>query len=206
MHSRRSRERAINERARTAFFLNATQCGVELNLTRVKLLLDRETGNIIAYMALLCDAIQLDTEEVQQMGWDIPFRTIPALKIGKLAVNQAYERHHYGSFMLWLALGFAENLLHEGIACRFLTVDADVLSSSDNRALVCLQPVLFSGKLFCFPNVHYDRLPPFLLPATPHIRPGTYDMLGPYIAAIRRPAAATASRSDSGASTSTSPS
>ena len=85
----------------------------ELNLTRVKLLLDRETGNIIAYMALLCDAIQLDTEEVQQMGWDIPFRTIPALKIGKLAVNQAYERHHFGSFMLWLALGIAENLLHE---------------------------------------------------------------------------------------------
>ena len=85
-------------------------------------------------MALLCDAIQLDTEEVQQMGWDIPFRTIPALKIGKLAVNQAYERHHYGSFMLWLALGFAENLLHEGIACRFLTVDADVLSSSDTPA------------------------------------------------------------------------
>jgi len=62
---------------------------------------------------------------------------------------------------------------------------------SDNRALVCLQPVLFSGKLFCFPNVHYDRLPPFLLPAAPHIRPGTYDMLGPYIATIRRPAAAT---------------
>ena len=68
------------------------------------------------------------------MGWDIPFRTIPALKIGKLAVNQAYERHHYGSFMLWLALGFAENLLHEGIACRFLTVDADVLSNSDTPA------------------------------------------------------------------------
>ena len=116
------------------FLVNDAPKFSELNLTRVKLLLDRETGNIIAYMALLCDAIQLDTEEVQQMGWDIPFRTIPALKIGKLAVNQAYERHHYGSFMLWLALGFAENLLHEGIACRVLTVDADVLSNSDTPA------------------------------------------------------------------------
>ena len=113
------------------FLVNDAPKFSELNLTRVKLLLDRETGNIIAYMALLCDAIQLDTVEVQQMGWDIPFRTIPALKIGKLAVNQAYERHHYGSCMLWLALGFAENLLHEGIACRFLTVDADLLSNSD---------------------------------------------------------------------------
>ena len=38
------------------------------------------------------------------------------------------------SNLLWLALGFAENLLHEGIACRFLTVDADVLSNSDTPA------------------------------------------------------------------------
>ena len=73
MHLRRSRKRAINDFPGDAnlgdfscsvddyrdFLVNDAPKFSELNLTRVKLLLDRETGNIIAYMALLRDAIQL---------------------------------------------------------------------------------------------------------------------------------------------------
>jgi hypothetical protein len=53
------------------------------------------------------------------------------LKIGKLATDKNRTENHYGCYLLELALGFAENLLDQGIACRFLTVDADIEYNPD---------------------------------------------------------------------------
>lgn len=68
----------------------------------------KQTADIIAYMALSTDSFLLDKEEKTKEGIEIPINSIPALKIGKLAVDYRCKDKPYGSFMLWLALGVLE--------------------------------------------------------------------------------------------------
>ncbi|PKM79513.1 MAG: N-acetyltransferase [Firmicutes bacterium HGW-Firmicutes-14] len=96
------------------------------NICQVKLLLDKQSADIIGYMALNSDSFRLDQDEKLKEGLDIPYNSVPALKIGKLAIDAKYKDKPYGSFMLWLALGFAEQLNRLGVGCRFIIVDADV--------------------------------------------------------------------------------
>ena len=100
-----------------------------LNMSRTHLLIDSETDGVLAYMSLVADSIQLSQseKEIEKLGL-IPFSTFPAIKIGKLAVDsEAKEKYRgIGSLMIRLARGFASNVNDQGIACRFLTIDADI--------------------------------------------------------------------------------
>lgn len=87
-------------------------------------------------MTLSADSIRLTREEKE--GHDmtvVPYSSSPALKIGKLAVNKELsdivKRKGYGSFMLELARAFAFDMNKMGVACRFLTVDADIEYNPD---------------------------------------------------------------------------
>lgn len=103
----------------------------ELNISKTFLLIHRSTGELLAYMTLSADSIKLSAEEKEEHDIaKVPYASIPALKVGKLAVNkeiseQAY-RKGYGSFMLEMARAFAFGMNELGIACRFITVDADI--------------------------------------------------------------------------------
>ena len=103
-----------------------------LSISRTHLLIDTRSGKILAYMSLVADSVQLSKseKELEELGL-IPFSTFPALKIGKLAVdNEAKSMYRgIGSLMIRLARGFAYNLNNDGIACRYLTIDADVENS-----------------------------------------------------------------------------
>lgn len=82
-------------------------------------------------MTLSADSIRLTREEKEEHEMTVvPYSSSPALKIGKLAVNKAVsdiaKRTGYGSFMLELARAFAFDMNNMGVACRFLTVDADI--------------------------------------------------------------------------------
>jgi len=80
-------------------------------------------------MSLVADSVQLSKSEKELMDLGIiPFSTFPAIKIGKLAVDKSTKERFYGigSLMIRLARGFTSNLNDNGIACRFLTIDADV--------------------------------------------------------------------------------
>ncbi len=81
-------------------------------------------------MALNTDSFLLDDVEKKKEGLKIPFKSVPALKVGKLAIDIKYANKGYGSFLLWMALGFVEQLNESGIGCRFIVVDADVQSNS----------------------------------------------------------------------------
>lgn len=95
-------------------------------ISQVHLLLDNQSQDVLGYIALLADTIALEPPEKESEELSVPFNSFPALKIGKLATSKYHKEHHYGCFLLELALGFAESLNHSGIACRFLTVDADI--------------------------------------------------------------------------------
>jgi hypothetical protein len=92
------------------------------------LLLERGTGAIAAYMLLVADAIKLSVAEKELHNLKYPFKTIPAMKIAKLAVSAPFrEKYHgIGTNMIAAALGIADRTNRNSFSCRFTTVDADI--------------------------------------------------------------------------------
>ncbi len=105
-------------------------------ISNVHLLLHKETHELLGYMTLSCDTISLSRKEKEQHHLqDVKFISMPAIKIGKLAINKeisnSIKKKGYGSFLLEMARAYAFQLNEDGVACRFLTVDADVEYKKD---------------------------------------------------------------------------
>jgi ribosomal protein S18 acetylase RimI-like enzyme len=92
------------------------------------LLLERSTGAIAAYMSLIADAIKLSATEKELHNLDYPFKTVPAMKIAKLAVSAPFQEKYrgIGSLMVEMAIEIADACNEQYFACRFITVDADI--------------------------------------------------------------------------------
>lgn len=112
-------------------FLEIAEKFYDLNISKTFLLLHRRTDELLAYMTLSADSIKLtkDEKETHDIG-KVPYASIPALKVGKLAVNKEVSeeatRKGYGSFLLEMARAYAFQMNDLGVACRFITVDADI--------------------------------------------------------------------------------
>jgi hypothetical protein len=100
------------------------------------LLREHLTGEIAAYMSLITDAIKLSIAEKELHNPSYPFKTIPAIKIAKLAVSQVYHEKYsgIGSFMIDSAELLALDCNRNYCACRFITVDADIEHDEGVRA------------------------------------------------------------------------
>lgn len=112
-------------------FLKIANKFYDLNISKTFLLLHKRTDELLAYMTLSADSIKLTNAEKELHDISkVPYASIPALKVGKLAVNKELpdeaKRKGYGSFMLEMARAFAFGMNDLGIACRFITVDADI--------------------------------------------------------------------------------
>ena len=92
------------------------------------LLRERITGEIAGYMSLIADAIKLSASEKEMHNLNYPFKTLPAIKIAKLALNQQLKEKYkgLGTYMINKALVFANICNRQLLAARFLTVDADI--------------------------------------------------------------------------------
>jgi GNAT superfamily N-acetyltransferase len=92
------------------------------------LLRERESHGIVGYMSLIADAVKLSTAEKELHKLDYPFKTIPAMKVGKLAVAEAFRQKYrgVGTYLLRQARRYARNFINPYCAARFITVDADV--------------------------------------------------------------------------------
>ena len=97
------------------------------HIAKTWLLLELASGKIAAYMSLIADAIKLSTTEKELHALNYPFKTIPAVKIAKLAVSQSFTEIYkgIGSFMIEAAMSKAIGCNADYCAARFLTVDAD---------------------------------------------------------------------------------
>ncbi|MFZ5639477.1 MAG: hypothetical protein ACOY4Q_02170 [Bacillota bacterium] len=122
--------------------------------------MSKQTADIIGYMALSSDSFRLDQDEKEKEGFDIPYNSVPALKIGKLAISSDYKDNSYGSFMLWLALGYAEQLNRIGVGCRFIVVDADIEHNPDTPEFYVCALIYFriktplNGVFFLWKHCH----------------------------------------------------
>ena len=92
------------------------------------LLTERSTGKVAAYMSLIMDAIKLSFSEKELHNLNYPFRTIPAMKIAKLAVDSSFSKKYkgIGTFLIDTVERLALICNANYCAARFLTVDADI--------------------------------------------------------------------------------
>ena len=103
-------------------------CSQNDHIALTWLLRERATDNITAYMSLIADAIKLSVSEKETHNLNYPFKTIPAMKIAKLAVSHPAQGKYkkLGTYMINKALALARICNRQLFACRFLTVDADI--------------------------------------------------------------------------------
>ena len=98
-------------------------------ITKTFLLIDNESSQTIAYISLITDSVSFTPEEKESSDLsNIIYRTFPALKIAQLAVSKDFCKKYskVGSYMIEFAESVMHNLNKEFVACRFLTVDADI--------------------------------------------------------------------------------
>ncbi len=79
---------------------------------------------MVSYITLLADRITLDGE-LQQFfkGKDILYRSLPALKIGRLCVDDRFQKLGLGRLMIIFAIEKAKEIARDKAGCRFITVD-----------------------------------------------------------------------------------
>ena len=110
------------------YLFNDAPRSLDDHVAKTWLLREKATGILVAYMSLIADAIKLSFTEKERHGLDYPFKTIPAMKIAKLAVDEVMTGKYrgIGTFMIQVAERLASGLNKDYCAARFLTVDADV--------------------------------------------------------------------------------
>lgn len=84
----------------------------------------KSTKELIAYVTVLADAIGLQgemKEYFKQKG--IPYKSLPALKIGRLCVSDRYLGKGLGTLMIEFVLVLAQKISKD-IGLRFITTDA----------------------------------------------------------------------------------
>lgn len=80
---------------------------------------------LAAYITLLTDKINLEgnlREFFQEK--DIHYRSLPALKIGRLCVDDRFLKRGLGRLMIEFAIRKAEEINLDKAGCRFITVDS----------------------------------------------------------------------------------
>ena len=84
----------------------------------------KSTNELVAYVSVLTDAISLQgelKEHFRQQG--ILYKSLPALKIGRLCVSDEYLGRSIGTLMIEFVLVLAQRISKE-IGLRFITTDA----------------------------------------------------------------------------------
>lgn len=83
------------------------------------------TGELVGYITLLNDRINLEgnlKDVFRKKG--IPYHSLPALKVGRLCVDNSFLRKGLGTLMLAFAAKIAHHIFNEYAGCRFIVLDA----------------------------------------------------------------------------------
>lgn len=84
-----------------------------------------KSGELLGYITLLNDRINLEGNLKDLFrGKGISYHALPALKIGRLCVDNGFLRIGVGSLMIAFAAGVANSIHNEYSGCRFLVLDA----------------------------------------------------------------------------------
>ncbi len=92
----------------------------EKGLNTTHLLIDLDDNSILAYLSLCNDSIRLELEERSKMN--LSYATIPAMKIARLAVSNAYKHRGIGKMLIHFA-AYIGKKIREVCGLTFLTLD-----------------------------------------------------------------------------------
>lgn len=84
------------------------------------LFVDDDTGKILAYISLCNDAINLEIREREDEG--ITYRSAPAIKIARLAVDASVMGYGLGKYLIEFA-AYQAQLIREHSGIFFITLD-----------------------------------------------------------------------------------
>ncbi|MEK6845679.1 MAG: GNAT family N-acetyltransferase, partial [Nanoarchaeota archaeon] len=93
-------------------------------------------GNLVSYISLLNDKINLEgnlKEFFQEKG--IHYKSLPALKIGRICVDDRFQRRGLGKLMILTTIKIAHEISKTRSGCRFVTLDAKISQNSDRDPL-----------------------------------------------------------------------
>lgn len=80
---------------------------------------------LVGYITLSCDSLRVDGDlKGYFKNRNISYKTLPALKIGRLAVDDRFQRMGFGKILIELALIFTKRIYSKYCGCRFLILDA----------------------------------------------------------------------------------
>lgn len=96
----------------------------ELGISTTYLWFYNPDNRLAAYVTILMDAIRVSGYLRESFfGQGIGYKTLPALKVGRLCVDKKYERMGIGTNITYFVMEKALRLSDE-IGCRFIIVDA----------------------------------------------------------------------------------
>jgi hypothetical protein len=81
----------------TGYFYKEALRSQKDHVAKTWILWERATGSVAAYMSLVMDAIKLSFTERELHNLNYPFKTIPAMKIAKLAVDHGFSERYSAS-------------------------------------------------------------------------------------------------------------
>lgn len=113
------------------------------SINRTFLWISKTNKILLSYITICVDAISLDSilkEEMQKAG--IKYKSLPALKICRMAVRKELTKKGIGKRMISFAINQAIKV-HKESACRFITLDA----KNDEKTPEHLKPIRFYKKL-----------------------------------------------------------
>lgn len=110
-----------------SFLCNDAEKYQKSGISSTQLLLDNKSGDIIGYFSLCMASIKLtSTEKLDCKLEEVPFQSLPSLKVGKLATSVDFKHKGYGSYLIQLIRGIATEISDSDVANRFIVVDADI--------------------------------------------------------------------------------
>lgn len=85
----------------------------------------KRSGDLAGYVTLLSDSINLNADLKRFFREkDIHYKSLPALKIGRMAVSESLVRRGIGSMMIRFSISIAHEIYQNYAGCRFLVLDA----------------------------------------------------------------------------------
>lgn len=97
----------------------------QIKLSTTYLFLDNKKENILGYVSILSDSIKInaDLEEIF-IDKGINYKSLPAIKIGRLCVNSSFERRGVGTLLIDFVIETLNQLNSKYLGCRVISLDS----------------------------------------------------------------------------------
>ena len=101
-----------------------------------------DKNQILAYITLLNDRFHLVDKLYNKFkNQGINYKMLPALKVGRLCVDQNFQKNGIGKKLIRFAVRKASQIFNQASGCRVLTVDAkqDSIGFYKKQTFLCLK-------------------------------------------------------------------